>query len=145
LNFGEHVLVRRELSIKHKQFLLLLRHRLSSQREASSANPSIGHSNGHLCSDLSDAPSCQPSSSVLGASCSYQRVKRNRQSANSLAITGGRDRRRGLSHQTKVAVAFCSFRFLNSVMSTPDEIQEKTFCKWCVFDYSEYYCWILNS
>jgi len=28
LNFSEHVLVRRELSIKHKQFLLLLRHRL---------------------------------------------------------------------------------------------------------------------
>jgi len=35
---------------------------------------------------------------------------------------------------TRQGVAVALVRFLNSVMATPDEIQEKTFCKWSVFD-----------
>jgi len=95
LNLGENVLVSGELPIKHKQLLLLLSHRLSSRTVVSSANPSIGGFNLELPPELSDAPSCPPFSSVLGASCSYQRVKRNRRRVVYLAITAGQDRRRG--------------------------------------------------
>jgi hypothetical protein len=113
LNFGEHVLMCWELSIKHKQFLLLLRHRLSSRVVALSANPSIGQSNVLLCLELK-WPTFM-STFFLCAGSILQLSTNETESAKYglVGYYGWARSSSGLSHQTEGGCGVDSFYFLN--------------------------------